>query len=63
VAEHVFAAGFRVEVVEDRFLPYSFRSRLPASPALTRWYLNAKPLWRVLGKQFLVSGIKAASAR
>jgi len=56
VEEHVVAAGFDVLDVVPRFLPYSFRSRLPASERLTSWYLKAPPLWRFLGKQFLVVG-------
>ncbi len=58
VAEHLFAAGYTVERVTPRFLPYSFRSVLPASAGLTRLYLNLPPLWRILGKQFLVAGTK-----
>ena len=54
VEEHLFAAGYRVTEVIPRFLPFSFRSRLPASPALTRLYLRVPALWRVQGKQFLV---------
>jgi SAM-dependent methyltransferase len=54
VQEHLFAAGYRVQQVVPRFLPYSFRSRLPASPALTRLYLRAPALWRLQGKQFLI---------
>ena len=56
VEEHVYAAGFEIESVEPRFLPYSFRGRLPASGALARRYLSAPLAWRVLGKQFLVIG-------
>lgn len=58
VAEHMYAAGFEVSTVIPRFLPYSFRSVLPASASLTRSYLRFPPLWRVLGKQFLVLGTK-----
>ena len=56
VAEHLYAAGFEVEAVEPRFLPYSFRGRLPASAGLTRHYLALPLVWRLLGKQFLVIG-------
>jgi SAM-dependent methyltransferase len=56
VEEHVYAAGFTVERVDARFLPYSFRGRLPPSPALTRRYLRTPLAWRVLGKQFLAVG-------
>ena len=47
VAEHLAAAGFDVEEVIPRFLPFSFRSRLPASVALTRVYLRVPLLWRL----------------
>jgi hypothetical protein len=60
VEEHLYAAGFEIEAVDARFLPYSFRGRLPASPALTRRYLAAPLAWRLLGKQFLVVGRRAA---
>ena len=40
VAEHLYAAGFHVTEVITRFLPYSFRGRLPVSPRLTRTYLR-----------------------
>jgi hypothetical protein len=54
VAEHLYAAGFEIRSVIPRFLPYSFRSRLPASPRLTAMYLRAPVVWRMLGAQFLV---------
>jgi SAM-dependent methyltransferase len=56
VEEHLYAAGFEVEAVEPRFLPYSFRGRLPTSAGLTRRYLGLPLAWRLLGKQFLVIG-------
>jgi SAM-dependent methyltransferase len=56
VAEHLCAAGFDVAAVSARFLPYSFRGLLPPSPLLTRAYLRAPVLWRLLGKQFLALG-------
>lgn len=56
VAEHLHAAGWEVERIVPRFIPYSFRSALPASPALTRLYLRTPRAWRLLGKQFLVVG-------
>jgi hypothetical protein len=56
VAEHLHAAGFSVGAVIPRFLPYSFRSRFPASAALTSAYLRHPALWRLAGKQFLVIG-------
>lgn len=54
VAEHLYTAGFEPQVRIPRFLPYSFRSRLPASARLTSAYLKIPTLWRLFGKQFLV---------
>jgi SAM-dependent methyltransferase len=54
VDEHLYAAGFEVDRVIPRFLPYSFSGALPASRRLTKAYLRLPPVWRVLGKQFLV---------
>lgn len=54
VEEHLFAAGFCVTETIPRFLPFSFRSRLPASRILTRVYLRTPALWRLQGKQFLI---------
>jgi len=62
VAEHLHGAGFMVEEVLPRFLPYSFRSILPASAWLIRCYLAFSPAWRILGKQFLLSGKRPDSA-
>lgn len=59
VAEHLFAAGFAIRKVIPRFLPFSFRSKLPASALLTKFYLRFPLAWRVWGKQFLVVGQKA----
>jgi hypothetical protein len=63
IVEHLHAAGFKVTAVTPRFLPYSFRGRLPSSPALTRSYLRVPALWRVLGKQYLVLGVKGSTGR
>jgi SAM-dependent methyltransferase len=54
VQEHLSGTGFEIREVIPRLLPYSFRSRLPASPAFTRLYLALPPLWRILGKQFFI---------
>lgn len=55
-AEHLYAAGFEVDRIIPRFLPYSFRSRTPRSPALVRAYLRFSPAWRLFGRQFLLIG-------
>jgi SAM-dependent methyltransferase len=53
LAEHLHAAGFEIQALHPKFLPYSFRSLLPPSPVLTRTYLHTPAAWRLLGKQFL----------
>lgn len=60
VEEHLYAAGFEIETVDARFLPYSFRSRLPTGRVGVRAYLRFPPAWRLLGKQFLVIGRRGA---
>jgi SAM-dependent methyltransferase len=59
IAEHLYAAGYEVDKIVPRFLPYSFTGKLPPSPALTERYLRAPFAWRLLGKQFLVIGRRA----
>jgi SAM-dependent methyltransferase len=54
VEEHLIAADFELQEIVPRFLPFSFRSRLPASARLTRLYLQMPLLWRVAGSQFLL---------
>ncbi len=54
VEEHLIAANFELQEIVPRFLPFSFRSRLPASARLTRLYLQMPLLWRVAGSQFLL---------
>lgn len=44
--------GFKIIMVERRFLPFSFKSKLPKSYILTRTYL--KLFWRPMAKQMLV---------
>lgn len=54
VAEHLFGAGFEVEVVHPRFLPLSFRSGSMLSRSLVRAFLAMPWAWRLFGKQFLL---------
>lgn len=56
VTEHLYAAGYQVHKVVPRFLPFSFRGRLPPSPAMVKLYLRLPLAWRLLGKQFLILG-------
>jgi SAM-dependent methyltransferase len=62
VAEHLYASGFSLDSVVGKFLPFSFRSRLPASRLATRLYLRVPVLWSVFGKQFLVCGRKDSAS-
>lgn len=52
--EALTMAGFVSEKTIVRFLPYTTKSYLPASPALVRAYLKCPPLWRLFGKQSFV---------
>jgi len=52
LADCLTAHGFGVEHVEARFLPLTFKSRLPAWPWLVALYLRLP--WRPLAKQMLV---------
>jgi hypothetical protein len=56
IEEHLYTAGFEPIRVVPRYLPYSFRGKLPPSRRLTRRYLSTPLAWRLLGKQFLVIG-------
>jgi SAM-dependent methyltransferase len=49
-------SGLRTVRLIVRFLPYSTKGRLPAHPALVRWYLRVPLAWRLLGKQTLYVG-------
>ncbi len=57
-AEAFAIAGFEVEDLIDRFLPFTTCSPLPKHPLLVRLYLSVRPAWRVLGRQFLIVGRK-----
>lgn len=54
LVEAAQAAGFEVETVIPRFLPYTTKSRLPQSAWLVRAYLRVPLAWRIMGKQTLL---------
>ena len=54
LGEAAATAGFEIERLVPRFLPYSTKSRLPQAPALVRAYLRFPPAWLLLGKQALL---------
>jgi SAM-dependent methyltransferase len=51
-------AGYEIVEVIDRFVPFSTDSRLPQHPLLVRLYLKCRPLWRLMGGQFVLVGRK-----
>lgn len=61
VLEHLASARFEAVSTTPRFLPYSFRSRLPSHPLLVKAYLKARPAWTLLGKQFLIHARKSVA--
>lgn len=56
--EGLAQAGYEIESITPRFLPYTTRSALPQHPMLVALYLKLPIAWRLLGKQFLVVGRK-----
>ena len=61
LVEAAEAAGFTVERLIPRFLPYTTKSRLPQSPWLVRAYLRVPLAWRFMGKQTLLVARPASS--
>jgi len=57
MCEGLRLAGFEIEEVRPRFLPYTTKSALPSWPVLVRAYLRLPLFHRLLGKQmFVVAG-------
>ena len=54
MVEAVEIAGFKVQRVDARFLPYTSKSGLPRAPWLVSLYLQVPPVWKILGGQFLL---------
>ena len=54
LSEALHLAGYAVEVLRPRFLPYTTKSRLPQAAWLVRLYLACRPAQWLLGKQMLV---------
>jgi hypothetical protein len=52
--EAFLQAGFTVERVIPRFVPFTTKSVLPQHPLLVRAYLALPLAWRFLGGQFLI---------
>ncbi|HEV7707061.1 MAG TPA: methyltransferase domain-containing protein [Asanoa sp.] len=55
LVEGLRLAGFEVDEVIPRFLPYTVKdSPVRVRPAFVRAYLRLRPAWRVLGRQMFV---------
>jgi len=54
VMEMLYSEGFSTILIYPKFLPLSFRGRLPLNKYLVRLYLNLPLLWKLFGKQFLI---------
>lgn len=61
LAEGLRLAGFEVDEVIPRFLPYTMKGRTPSHPWLVHAYLAVPLAWRVMGKQFLLTAKKPKS--
>lgn len=46
--------GYRIDVLIPRFVPWSTKSAWPQHPVLVWLYLKLPPVWRILGKQFVI---------
>lgn len=54
LAEGLRGAGFAITRNIPRFLPYRIRPNTPSGALAVRLYLKLPPIWRLLGRQFLV---------
>jgi SAM-dependent methyltransferase len=54
VVEILKVHGFGIERVIDRFLPYTMVNTREVPTALITLYLMFPPIWKMLGKQFLI---------
>jgi SAM-dependent methyltransferase len=54
-------AGFRVEYLAEKFLPYSMSQGFTPPLIFLRCYLKVPLLWRIFGKQFCIVARKPAS--
>ncbi len=61
LTEALQLAGFAVDEVRPRFLPYTFKSPLPQSRFLLEIYLRLPPLHLLVGKQMFLVAAKGHS--
>ncbi len=53
-------AGFRTETVIDRFLPYTMVNAPRYPMSFLKLYLRLPALWRLFGRQFLITAVKGS---
>lgn len=58
ICEHLYSVGFNIKKIIPKFIPFSFRQKLPRSKLITKTYLNFPFLWKLFGKQFLIIATK-----
>jgi ubiquinone/menaquinone biosynthesis C-methylase UbiE len=58
MAEGLQLAGFAIDEVVPRFLPFSTKQRLPQGAGLVRLYLKVPLVWRVFGQQMFIVAVK-----
>jgi SAM-dependent methyltransferase len=63
LVEALASAGFEVETLIPRFLPYTTVGARRTPPMMVRWYLRLPFLWHILGAQFFAVARAGASAR
>lgn len=56
--EALLMNGFEVQTLIPKFLPYTFKSRIPTAGWMVRWYLKFRPAWWLLGKQMFAVAIR-----
>lgn len=56
--EGLLKNGYRIELLIPKWLPYSFKSRLPSAAWMVRLYLRIPLAWAVLGKQMFAVAVR-----
>jgi SAM-dependent methyltransferase len=59
-AEAFAQAGFDIQLLIPKFLPFTTKTKLPTHPFFVRLYLAVPLAWKIMGKQFLIVGRKPA---
>lgn len=56
--EALLKNGFAIELLIPKFLPYTFKSRLPTAGWMVRLYVKTPLIWWMLGKQMFVVAVR-----